>query len=245
MLLIPIWTCIVCVILGREEKGWLKFLGIVVTIIGAVVLLEVESFELSHDTMMGNFLVIVTTVLYTIYIVMGKPLCSKIPPFTLSFIMFGASSCMCIIFVWTDWGQWGALWDLPLEAWVSVFIATFVGTFVTYGLTTWALRQAPETTVVLYGPVELIFTGVMAVTILGERLTWRLLAGSSGIVAGLFLVIYALHREAAARQQGHHWLEQESRCDTANSKPACSVVEEGGSAKLEQCDESTALLGTR
>jgi hypothetical protein len=77
----------VCVILGREEKGWLKFLGIVVTIIGAtihcfcfthhvsacdcphhscatgaVVLLEVESFELSHDTMMGNFLVIVTTV---------------------------------------------------------------------------------------------------------------------------------------------------------------------------------------
>lgn len=34
----------------------------------------------------------------------------------------------------------------------------------------------------------------MAVTILGERLTWRLLAGSSGIVAGLFLVIYALHR---------------------------------------------------
>lgn len=48
-------------------------------------------------------------VLYTIYIVMGKPLCSKIPPFTLSFIMFGASSCMCIIFVWTDWGQWGAV----------------------------------------------------------------------------------------------------------------------------------------
>jgi hypothetical protein len=37
MLLIPIWTCIVCVILGREEKGWLKFLGIAITIIGATI----------------------------------------------------------------------------------------------------------------------------------------------------------------------------------------------------------------
>lgn len=36
--------------------------------------------------------------------------------------------------------------------------------------------------------------GIMATTLLGERLTWRLFLGSSGIVAGLFIVIYALDK---------------------------------------------------
>jgi drug/metabolite transporter (DMT)-like permease len=48
--------------------------------------------------------------------------------------------------------------------------------------------------VLVNSPDRRLSVGLMAITILGERLTWRLLVGSSGIVVGLFLVIYALHR---------------------------------------------------
>lgn len=81
MLLIPVWTCAICVLLGREEKSWTKFAGIFITIggiahssklwratyineyiSGAITLLEIESLEVSGDTMTGNLLVILTTV---------------------------------------------------------------------------------------------------------------------------------------------------------------------------------------
>lgn len=56
-------------------------------------------------------------------------------------------------------------------------------------LTTWALRQAPETTVVLYGPVELIFTGSSS----DSDSTWLKLH-----------LLVSLHSLPARRHGGHH-----------------------------------------
>ena len=82
-LCVPVWGCIAGLALKREKRCIFKVLGIGIAIAGGLVMLEVEKFNMAGDMVIGNLLIIGTTVLYTLgYLLCGEKLFKKLLPLT-------------------------------------------------------------------------------------------------------------------------------------------------------------------
>jgi drug/metabolite transporter (DMT)-like permease len=91
----------------------------------------------------------------------------------------------------------GALWEgNPLtfnwtaRAFLSLFYLALVGSSVAFLLYYWLVRHMDVTKTMLISLVTPVIAVALGMVTLGERLTWRVAAGSACIIAGIGLVIF-------------------------------------------------------
>src|SRR5688572_16209424 len=78
MTMIPVVALSVAVILRKERATLLRAIGIAVTLGGVLILVRAERFDLSDQKLLGNLLLIGNASVYSIFLVLAKPVVSRI-----------------------------------------------------------------------------------------------------------------------------------------------------------------------
>ncbi len=180
--LIPALTYGVALIAGQERPDRRRIAGIVVGLVAIVQLL----FHEGAVHLLGDLLLLSNMLVYSVYLVLSKPLLKEHPPMAV-----------------TAWMFFFALWSLPIMSWdadlapaaasaASWWALGFVVLFPTilgYLLNLFALTRLSASTAAVYTfsqPALVVFTGVL---IHGEPVTVANSIAAAGVFLGMWLVL--------------------------------------------------------
>lgn len=186
---IPVFTVAVAMAMGIERITWGRSLGIGLAVSGALIMLQVTQFSLSENTALGNLLILINTLSYSLFLVLARPVLLRIPPLTViawTFV-FGGSG---IVLVSAHEVVAVPFTSLPLLAWAGIAYVVLFPTLINYVLNTWAIKRSSSTLVATYTTLQPVVATALAVMLLGEHFGLREVAGFVLIIAGLLWITF-------------------------------------------------------
>ena len=181
---IPAITVGAAALLGIEYPSRRKYYGVALSIVGALVLIDLTAFSLRDGMAFGNLLVLLNCVSYAFFLVLAKPVLLKIPPLTViawTFV-FGGSGVFLIAapsLLSVHYAQ------LPTAFWLSLAFILLVPTLINYVLNIWAIRESSSSLVAAYVMLQPVVAMILAVILLHESFGVREVLGFFLIVTGL------------------------------------------------------------
>ena len=186
MPVIPVYTFAIAVAMGQERFSWRRGAGILMALSGTLFLLFQKGPELSSEHMLGNLLIVINTLSYSLYLVISKPLLVRYPPLVVIAWVFLLS-----------------IWTIPLFAegetllpsgagastWLSLGYILVFPTLIAYLLNTFALSLVTASTTatyILFQPLIAVLAGVL---VLGEAFLPGTGVAAAVILAGVWLVV--------------------------------------------------------
>lgn len=185
----PAVTLLVAILLGKERATREKWIGIALAGAGALVLVGVASLETGA---LGNILIVVNMIAYSLYLVSARDLLHRYHPLTVItwIFMFGA-----IILV--PFGLAPLIREFPHTTLVTRLLLAGIILFPTvtaYYLNMWALQRVESSVVSTFVYLQPVLTALMAVPILGERPSLRMVPAALLIFVGVAISIQAARR---------------------------------------------------
>jgi drug/metabolite transporter (DMT)-like permease len=192
MLMTPILVLVFSFVVLKEKLNFLKIIGIVLGLGGALMLTLSNSNAASvyaPDPLWGNILVGINAASYGVYLIMVKPLAKKYHPITIMKWNFGIG----LLFVF-PFGLQQSLevnWQtMPYEIILVIAFVLFFVTFVNYLLNAIALTMVSPSVVGAYIYLQPVLTALIAVVGGHDNLTLTITISSLLIFVGVYLVSY-------------------------------------------------------
>jgi drug/metabolite transporter (DMT)-like permease len=192
MLMTPILVLVFSFVVLKEKLNFLKIIGIVLGLGGALMLTLSNSNAASvyaPDPLWGNILVGINAASYGVYLIMVKPLAKKYHPITIMKWNFGIG----LLFVF-PFGLQQSLevnWQtMPSEIILVIAFVLFFVTFVNYLLNAIALTMVSPSVVGAYIYLQPVLTALIAVIGGHDSLTLTITISSLLIFAGVYLVSF-------------------------------------------------------
>jgi drug/metabolite transporter (DMT)-like permease len=187
MTLNPVFVFILSAILLNERMGKFKIVGLIISMIGALMIIYQPATELGTGDWRGDLLILLNALSYAIYLVLAKPLMATYKPLTITkwIFLFGFFLALPVggyeAFT-TDFSKFTS------EAWLSGLYVIFGVTIFAYFVNIWAMRQVHPSLVGIYIYVQPLFASFIAISIFGERLTFLHIVAAGLIFTGIYLV---------------------------------------------------------
>lgn len=184
---IPVFTLLFSIFFGYDTLSWRKALGIILAACGVIYLVDPLRANFSHETTLGNILILTNSMSYGAYIAISQDLVKRYGALTFITWIFLIGSIVSIpISFWT-------LSDVPLlqigaGVWLAVLYIILVPTVGSYYLNGWALARVAPSTVAVYIYLQPLIAFALAPLILGEHLNSRIWVASLLIFAGVAIV---------------------------------------------------------
>lgn len=188
MTTVPIFVLISSALYLGERITLRKMAGIGIGASGAVLLIAYQhrvSFE--YEQMMGNVLVLVNAMSYSLYLVLVKRLMRRYQPMTVITWVFTLGLPLVLPFGLPPLGEtvWPAL-DLPI--WLAIAYVIVGTTFLTYLCNAFALSRVRASTVSIYIYLQPLFAAIIALGLGQEALTANKIVAAVLIFTGVSLV---------------------------------------------------------
>lgn len=184
--LIPVFTYLVAVVLGKERLRGLRVLGVGVALAGAVPLFFSSGGDLSSEHALGNLLMAGNALCYAIYLVLSKPLLRRMPPLVLVAWIYALSVPFLPFFIV---GEALVPEAASQGAWLSLAYVLVFPTILAYALNSYALARVEASTTAFFVFAQPIITGLAAAALLAERPTPALGVAALGLFTGMALVV--------------------------------------------------------
>lgn len=184
---LPVFAVAAAAILGIEKIGPRRLAGIVLSVAGALVLVNPFRFEDGRSAALGNTLILLNALAYALFLVLQRPVLARVPWRTLiawSFLWGGAG----VLIVGAPALSRLDFAAVPGSTWLGVAYIILFATVFAYAVNTWAVRRSSPALVATYGTLQPLVAALLAATFLGEKLGWVEGIGFALIVAGLFQV---------------------------------------------------------
>ncbi|HEY8712912.1 MAG TPA: DMT family transporter [Thermoanaerobaculia bacterium] len=179
---IPIFTLIVAIVLGLERTTVTKVAGIALALAGALLVVGGQGMAGLTDAMAGTLLIIGNCMAYAIYLVVSKPVVSRLSPARVISRMFAVGAVLMLPIALPSLLREN-FQAIPRSAWVGLVIVIAGPTVGAYLISAWALQYSESSLVAVYSYVQPVMTTILAWAFLGERIR--------GIVAVAGLMIFA------------------------------------------------------
>jgi drug/metabolite transporter (DMT)-like permease len=187
MTAVPVLTVAAAAVLGFEKVNASRLVGILLSVAGALVLVNPLRFTADHGAALGNSLILLNCLCYALFLVLQRPVLARIPWRTViawSFL-FGAAGVLIV-----------AVPDLaalrpaavPGPTWLGVVYIILFPTVFAYAASTWAIRRSSSGLVATYSTLQPLVAAALAASFLGERFGWVQAVGLVLIVTGLWRV---------------------------------------------------------
>ena len=185
----PAVTLLVAILLGKERASRAKWIGITLAGAGALLLVGLASIETGA---LGNILIVVNMVAYSLYLVSARDLLHRYHPLTVItwIFIFGSIGLM-------PFGLLPAINELPatsLETRLAIIWIIALPTVTAYYLNMWALTRVESSVVSTFVYLQPVLTALMAIPILGERPSLRMVPAAALIFAGVAVSIQSARR---------------------------------------------------
>jgi drug/metabolite transporter (DMT)-like permease len=185
----PAVTLLVAILLGKEQATRRKWIGIALAGSGALVLVGVASVE---SGALGNLLIVVNMVAYSLYLVSARDLLHRYHPLTVITWIFIFGSIGLIPF-----GVLPAIHEFPTTSTTTRLALLWIlllPTVTAYYLNMWALTRVESSVVSMFVYLQPVMTALLAMPILGERPSLRMVPAAVLIFAGVWISIQAARR---------------------------------------------------
>ncbi|MDT7603464.1 MAG: hypothetical protein QOF61_1461 [Acidobacteriota bacterium] len=185
--MIPIFTLLVAVVLGREKFSARVALGVIIAACGAIYLVNPERADFSGTRNVGNFLLVANCAFYGAYIALSQDMIRR----------YGALHVITWVFLFA------CVVTLPLgvfhltrvplaqvswKIWLALIYIVLVPTVGAYYLNAWALGRVAPSVVAVYVYLQPLIGLALAPLVLGESLSARVWVASLLIFAGVGIV---------------------------------------------------------
>jgi len=188
MITVPIIVLVLSSFYLKESITTLKIIGVFLGFSGALVLSIYGKSSLEGDNvLLGNLLVFINAVSYSIYIIIVKKLTNKYHPFTFIRWLFLFGLIMVIPFGYNDLMMTQFSEFTPYILFSVVFV-TVGATFATYLLNPLALKHLKASTVSTFIYIQPVIAGIFAITMGSDSITTVKLVASALIFSGVYLV---------------------------------------------------------
>lgn len=195
---VPIFVMLLAAIILREPITRKKSVGVLLGVSGGMILIfsstQVAGTSSSLD---GDLMLIVSGLMYAIYLVLSKPLTLRYSSVTMMKWMFLFTTFTLFPFTFRH------VLDAPAfhrEAWdwtelSAIFYVLFGATFLPYLLIPMSLKRIRPTTVSMYNYVQPIVASFIAVLIGQDTFSWQKILASAFVFVGVYLVTQSKSRE--------------------------------------------------
>lgn len=181
--LIPIFTLIFAVMMGKEKLTFYSGLGFILSLIGCIIIRKFENFSFNNETFLGDFFVLLSAISTALFFASAQNFMKKNNHFWASMFMFFSGAIQLIVinyFVHNNY--YPTNYNFSLIA--CMFHAIFLSTLLTYFLNNWALAKISGGKVSLFIYLQPLITTIFSIAILDEKITWRLVCASLLIMIG-------------------------------------------------------------
>jgi drug/metabolite transporter (DMT)-like permease len=188
----PAITLALGMLRGTERGTPLKWVGIALAAAGALTLVA----AVPAGNRIGNLLILANVVVYSIYLVLTRGIVQRYHPLTVItwIFTFGALALIPI-------GVGPLMRELPAlsaPGWLAVLWIIVLPTVAAYYLNVWAMLHVESSTVSTAVYLQPLLTAIMAIGLLGERPSVRIIPSALLIAAGVGVAI----REQRVRETG-------------------------------------------
>ncbi|MFD2822663.1 DMT family transporter [Lacinutrix iliipiscaria] len=188
MITTPIIILVFSAIFLKEKITGLKIAGILLGFAGAILLsVYGKSSREGDDVLLGNIMVFINAVSYSLYIIIIKKLTEKYHPFTFIKWLFLFGFFMVIPFAYSD------IQDIKLESFTpyvyfSIAFIVIGATFFTYLLNPLALKKLKASTVGTFIYLQPVIAGVFALVMGVDTINTIKIVAMLLIFSGVYLV---------------------------------------------------------
>ena len=124
----PIWVFLIMVFFYKEKATWMKILGILIGLSGALVcILTQQSDDLAADAFNGNMLCLASSVFYAVYLVLSQRILQKVGTMTMLRYTFTGAAFSSLLILPIE-GFHAPLFSEPFHWWpfaVLMFVLIF------------------------------------------------------------------------------------------------------------------------
>lgn len=183
---IPLFTLGIGAAIGAEKLRKRKIFGIVLAAIGVILLIDPRNASFSSETTLGDFLIILNSLCYGIYIAFSKELITR----------NGALRSVAWVFIFASifvvpLGVYSLLkidvYAVETKIWLAVLYIGVVATLLPYLFNAWALARVNPSTVAVFVYLQPLIGFVLAVFLLGEPVGFVVIIAGILIFTGVFL----------------------------------------------------------
>jgi drug/metabolite transporter (DMT)-like permease len=190
---IPILTLLLVVLRKQEKLTLLRGSGLIVAFAGVIFIRDIENFQLSSNTFIGDLMVFLGAFCFAIYLSFGKKFLLSFDNLWVTTWMFLVSGVIMTIWNIPKWLEF-SLPQLSSTVWIAATYTIIGATLLTYFLNNWALKRAPSGNVALFIYLQPVVAAIIGWYYLDEKITLRLLVSSLCILGGLALSILPIHK---------------------------------------------------
>jgi len=187
---VPIFVMILAALILKEPITRMKTFGVLLGICGAISLI-LQSTQGSNQasSLGGNLLITVSGFMYSIYLVVSKPLTLKYSSVTMMKWMFLFSTILMLPFSMHDVVN-AKLFsaETSLSALASLFYVVFFATFLAYLFIPIALKRIRPTTISMYNYAQPLVAATLAILMGQDKLTWDKPVAALLVFTGVYLV---------------------------------------------------------
>lgn len=191
---IPVTTILIAMILKKESFNVVKFLGTLVSLTGVILLMGSERIDLSDQYFIGNALIFLNGVSYSVFLVISKDILKRYSPLTVTTwtFVFGAfgimpfSAAEAVTFDYSAISAW---------AWACIGFLIIFASVLVYYINSWALKRTSSSMVAVYIYVQPVMASLIAGIVLDETLTAHTLLSAGLIFIGVMVVSWQSQRE--------------------------------------------------
>lgn len=187
----PAFTVLLAAAWLRERLHSWQILGVVLASGGGIAVatggeLSALLGEQALRTLPGNALILLSAVVWALFIVLSKRLVHNRPTALVTAGMFFFGTLFTLPLFWVEEG-WMQLPHLSAEGWGAMFYVAVLSTAVAYLLNSRALKVISASRVAVIQNLEPLIAVVGAAIILDESVSWVMVAGGAAILVGVFL----------------------------------------------------------
>lgn len=190
MLVTPLVVTLFAVWVLKESFTLLKAIGLMLGIGGSVFLImQKESGEHASNYLLGDILIIINAISYSIYFIIVKPLMQTYGPLHVIRWVFTLGAIMIIPFGWVETSEinWTSFQWQHFAALATVVIT---GTFLAYYFNAYGIQHIGAGITGTYIYTQPVFAVLIAVIFLDENLSWQKLLAACLIFSGVYLVSF-------------------------------------------------------
>lgn len=190
MTLPPIFVILIGVIFLKRRPGWMEYLGIVISFVGAaIVILDGASRKEGSDDILGDLLAVASTLCYAFYLViLEKPTAKYHPVAMLRWIFLFAA--IPALFLLKDFDKLPIFHSHHAVPWIEIGFILLCPTFMAYFLVQPAIKRIGSELVSIYQYLLPVFATISAVIMLHVHLRWMQVLAMGVIIIGMLFTTF-------------------------------------------------------
>ncbi|WP_199327156.1 EamA family transporter [Nostoc sp. FACHB-888] len=183
--LAPMFTSLGVWLLFRQGFKSQFLIGMVIALGGAIAI-EFEELQIATDEVQGSFAAIVSAVFLGAYLLIVEKLRTKFSPTTIQLWICAIAALVIFpILLFTQ----DQVFPSTINGWLWVISLALICQVLGHGLLTYSLARFSSVVVSLVHLLEPVFSGIFALIIFSEKLTFSNWVGFAVVLMGLYLAI--------------------------------------------------------